>query len=262
MAKSKKPGVAFIVSNDYDCQPGKFSEKLDKLRGTHQDAEKMASVFETLGYQVVKGKNLMYDELFSFICEAADLPYTPSYKRLVFTFSGHGVAGDRLFDQRRQYRGNASGKLCSQEGRDIEIEQIIDQFKPDKHPALGRMARLFFFDVCRGDEEDVGVPLQPRGVTAKGGGFLIPERVPKDGNILVAYSTLPNHKAYELKDGSLWMKFLSEAILNQSDDIAVILTDVSSRVKEEFKHFNRFETPQCINVDRAGKFLRRITFRY
>ena len=45
------------------------------------------------------------------------------------------------------------------------------------------------------------------------------------------------------------MKFLTEAILNQNDDIAAILTDVSSSVLKEFKsrEFPAFETPQYIN---------------
>ena len=132
----------------------------------------------------------------------------------MFSFSGHGVAGETLYDRRGRLRGNASGRLCSQEGREIEIESIIDQFLLDKHPALGRMARLFFFDVCRGNEEDVGVALpynqtlQSRGMimNERGGRFLIPERVPIDGNISVAYSTLPNHKAYEPK----LRKFMNE----------------------------------------------------
>ena len=239
-----KPGIAFIVSNSYDC-----SGKLEMLKGAHKDAEKMVEVFTQLRYEVVARKNLTYDELIKFISEAAALPYTPSYKRLVFSFSGHGVAGETLYDRRGRPRGNASGRLCSQEGREIEIESIIDQFSLDKHPALQRMARLFFFDVCRGTEEDVGVALQSRGMSERGGQFLLPERVPKGGNILVAYSTLPNHKAYKLSSGSLWMRFLTEAILNQNDDIATILTDVSSRVLEEFKsrRFPLYQTPQCIN---------------
>ena len=237
-----KPGVAFVISNDYD-----YTVKLKTLKGTHKDAEKMVGVFTQLGYEVVARKNLTLDELIKFVSEAAAFPYTQSYRRLVFTFSGHGMIGETLYDQYGRSRGNASGKLCSQEGQEIEIESIIDQFKPDKYPALGRMARLFFFDVCRGTEEDKGVTLQPRGMIGKGGQFLVPERVPKGGNILVAYSTLPNHKAYELGSGSLWIKFLMEGILNQSDDISVILTDVSSRLIEAYKSFPVLQTPQCIN---------------
>ena len=245
MAKSglnNKPGAAFIVSNDYVG-----AVNFDKLNGTHKDAERMVKVFTALGYVVVERKNLMFDKLIDFISEAADLPYTPSYKRLVFVFSGHGVIGERLIDKQGRWRGNAGGKVCSQEGHEIEIESIIDQFKPDKHPALGRMARLFFFDVCRGTEEDKGVPLQTRGMSERGGQFLAPERVPKHGNILVAYSTLPNHKAYELGSGSLWIEFLTKAILTQEDDITAILTDVSGRIEKVFQSFGVFQTPQYIS---------------
>ena len=247
---TNRPGIAYIISNSYDS-----SAQLGKLEGAHKDAEKMIEVFTQLRYEVVARRNLTRDGLIRFISEAASRAYAPSYKRLVFTFSGHGVSGETLYDRFGTPRGNASGKLCSQEGNEIEIESIIDQFKPDKHPALGRMARLFFFDVCRGTEEDHGVPLQARSqmddgqMSERGGEFLLPDdRVPKDGNILVAYSTLPNHKAYELRSGSLWIKFLTEAILNQNDEISVILTDVRSRFLQEFKRcYPVLQTPQCIN---------------
>ena len=100
----------------------------------------MAQVFTQLGYEVVAKRNLMYSELIGFICETAALPYAQSCRRLVFIFSEHGVIGERLFDKHGRCRGNASGKICSQEGSEIEIENIIDHFKPDKHPSLGRMA--------------------------------------------------------------------------------------------------------------------------
>ena len=240
----RKSGRAFIVSNDYDC-----AANFDKLKGTHKDAERMAQAFEHLGYDVISRSNLMYGELINFISEAAASPYAPSHKRLVFIFSGHGMNGDKLFDEHGRHRGTTGGKLCSQEGRTIEIENILDQFKPDKNPALGRMARLFFIDACRGSEEDIGVtlPLRTRGMFEKGGQFLVPDRVPKDGNILVAYSTLPNHKAYEKSDGGLWMKLLAEAVMTQNDDITVVLTEVSSRLKKQCQSYPAFQTPQCIN---------------
>ena len=251
-----KPGVAFIVSNNYDCTP-----KLDTLKGTHKDAEKIVRVFTQLRYEVIVRKNLKRDELVTFISEAASLPYTPSYKRLVFTFSGHGMAGEKLYDHFGRPRGNAGGRICTQEGEEIEIESIIDQFKPDKYPALGRMARLFFFDVCRGAKEDRGVRLQPRGIVMeRGGQFIVPERVSKDGNILVAYSTLPDHKAYERLSGSLWVDLLTEAILKQNDDISVILTDVNSRLGEAHRNLPVLQTSQCINqlterVNFLGEFV-------
>ena len=80
----------------------------------------------------------------------------------------------------------------------------------------------------------------------RGGQFLIPDGVPKDGNVLVAYSTLPNHKAYEKSDGGLWMKLLAEAVMTQNDDITVVLTEVSSRLKKQCQSYPAFQTPQYI----------------
>ena len=229
-------GVSFIVSNDYSAQQA-HQRGLKVLDGTHRDAEKMSEAFNKLGYEVVSRRDLTLPDLIDFVNKAAARPYDPSYKRLVFVFSGHG---------------NCNGEIYSQEGNVLKVEEIISQFKPDKHPHFGRMARLFFFDACRGDTVDHGVELTTRSVS-RGGGFLSPDRVPTHGNILVAYSTLPFHESYELYSGGVWMGLLSEAIQSQNDDITVVLTDVSSKLTQmctadpRFQNPQKFQTPQCIN---------------
>ena len=229
-------GVSFIVSNDYSTQQA-HQCGLKVLNGTHRDAEKMSEAFSKLGYEVVPRRDLTLPDLVDFVNKAAARPCHPSYKRLVFVFSGHG---------------NRYGEIYCQEGGVVNVEEMIRQFTPDKHSHLGRMARLFFFDACRGDAVDHGVELTTRGVS-RGGGFLSPDRVPTHGNILVAYSTLPFHESYELHSGGVWMSLLAEAIQSQNDDITVVLTDVSSRLTKMctadplFQNPQKFQTPQCIN---------------
>ena len=108
------------------------------------------------------------------------------------------------------------------------------------------MARLFFFDACRGDAVDHGVKV----LTARGGGFLTSDRVPTHGNILVAYSTLPNHKSYEVDTGGLWTSLLAEAIQTQNAEITTVLTEVTRRLTEICKSYpvfpRKFQTPQYI----------------
>jgi len=220
-------GVAFIVSNDYSAN----QSGLHELNGTHEDAEKMSEAFRNLGYEIVPCRNLKCADLIDFVGKATTWPCRPSYKRLVFVFSGHG---------------NCNGEIYGQEGGVVKVEKIINQFKPDKHPHLGKMARLFFFDACRGDTDDHGVEL----LTARGGGFLTSDRVPTHGNILVAYSTLPNHKSYEVDTGGLWTSLLAKAIQTQNDETTTVLTEVSRQLTEFCKSHpmfpQKFQTPQYI----------------
>ena len=215
-------GVAFIVSNDYSTN----QSGLHVLNGTHRDAEKMSESFSKLGYEVVPRRDMSRPDLIDFVGKAAAWPCHPSYKRLVFVFSGHG---------------NCNGVIYSQEGGVVNVEDIINQFKPDKQLHLGKMARLFFFDACRGDAVDPGV------VIPKGGGFLTSDRVPTHSNILVAYSTLPNHKSFEVDTGGLWTDLLAKAIQTQNDEITTVLTEVSRQLTEICKSLPVFMTPQCIS---------------
>jgi len=246
MAVASRIGAAFIVSNDYRTH----QSGLPALNGTHKDAEKMTVAFTNLNYEVVSRENMTKQQTIAFIREAASLPYSSSYKRLVFVFAGHGAAGKQLFDEVGTPSGSAGGLICTQDGGTVDIDWLINQFKPDENrPQLGRMARLFFFDVCRGTNDDVGVELTSRGfVSDRGGRFLTPDRVPSHGNILVAYSTLPTYKSYEVFSGGLWISLLAEAIQTQNDDLSVVLTDVSRKLTEICRaNFPYFQTPQCIN---------------
>jgi len=246
MAAATRIGVAFIVSNNYyNNQSG-----LGTLNGAHKDAAKMHAAFTNLNYEVESRQDMTKQQLIDFVGKAASRPYSPSYKRLVFVFAGHGAAGKPLFDEYGRQSGNAGGVIYTQEGCTVDIEEVINQFKADKtRPQLGKMAKLFFFDVCRGTNDDVGVELISRGfVSDRGGSFLTPDRVPSHGNILIAYSTLPTYKSYEVYSGGLWMGLLAKAIQTQNDDLTVVLTDVSGRLTEMCRSsFPYFQTPQCIN---------------
>ena len=247
MAVRSRIGAAFIVSNDYRTH----QSGLLALNGTHKDAAKMTAAFTNLNYEVVSRENMTKQQTIAFIRDAASLPYSSSYKRLVFVFAGHGAAGKQLFDEFGTPSGTAGGLIYTQDEGTVNIDWLINQFNPDQNrPQLGRMARLFFFDVCRGTNDDVGVELiTSRGFGSdRGGHFLTPDRVPSNGNILVAYSTLPTYKSYEVFSGGLWIGLLAEAIQTQNDDLSVVLTDVRIKLTEICRaNFPYFQTPQCIN---------------
>ena len=216
-------GVALIVSNDYST-----SNYLPRLSGTHKDAENMTAAFTKLKYEVFSRKNIAKQELIDFINKFAAYTYPPSYRRLVFVFSGAGLPA-----------ANGGEKVITEEGDSLNVEELVDKFNPNKYPHLGTMARLFFFDMCRGT------------MTQSNHVSMVTCRVPTHGNILIAYSTLPNHQAYEDQSGGVWMRLLAEAIQTQNDDITLVLSNVSNKLAERFKseksNFPVWQTPQCIS---------------
>ena len=97
-------------------------------------------------------------------------------------FSGHG--------------GN-DGALLMQDGGRIKAEDIISCFKIhiSTNLTLAQMAKMFFFDVCRGSQEDHGY------IPKSGSKTDWIKRIPKEGRMLVAYASTPYHVSYGDSNG-------------------------------------------------------------
>jgi len=136
----------------------------------------------------------------------------------------------------------------------VKIEDMIDDFKPNRknnNPVLSEMAKMFFFDACRGKKEDKGyiarstrydrgeIPWQSR----------VGSRVTVEGNILVAYASTRNYVANETiagdEVGGDWTNCLDKALRDSKDSDNVL--DVLCRVKdllEDKTHGNCTQTSE------------------
>ena len=154
LESQSKIGLAVIVSNDY----ANNEPRLAKLHGAHKDANRMFTVFTKLGYKVFLHTNVTSSELTNVVSEltndvsvATTLQYSPSYKHLVFVFSGYA---------------SSDGMIHSQEGNTVDVTKIVSSCKYPK---------LVFLNLC----------VHPLMFT------VVPDYEPRGDNILVAWSTLP-----------------------------------------------------------------------
>ena len=201
-------GVALLVSNDYESLP-----KVGNLSSIHQDADKLGELFKIFGYVVYKIQNISYRDFSSCCNTLSRFNYPSTCTRIIVYFSGHGD----------------DGSLLMNDGEEVDIDDIITAFKPFAagNPKLGLIARMFFFDACRGGKEDHGYWITkkdkpPSEITCLA-------RIPHEGNILVAYASTRYFSAFVGPDGSNWSNCFIEAMekSKETDSIENILTSAN-----------------------------------
>lgn len=104
------------------------------------------------------------------------------------------------------------------------VENIVSEFYPKKAPKLKNIKRLFFFDMCLGDNTHAGArrdsshPPQP-DVHVE----LPSQPVPAEGNCLVAYANSVGYETRGTSDkGGYWTRHLCNYII-QNLEISVVL---------------------------------------
>ena len=232
-------GLAVIITNDYQGNSG-YAE----LPGTIEDGNRLKTAFEKLHFDVHWEPNATLDKLQQLMCKLRDLEHesVKHYKCIAIVFSGHGVTG---------------GELIAQDGKRFDTcRDFITPVLPGKAQKIGGIPKIFLIDACRGDNktETVKVPkiatgkgnaaegdsesprLKPEGdpVPQRKGGYEIPlQDLPKEGNFLVAYSTLPGCIANEYKGqmkGSLWLDIIARELPEKDETVENLLTDVNEEL--------------------------------
>ena len=155
-----------------------YSSHLPTLSGARVDGRKMCETMELLNFETHWERNATATVTRRLVRETARCQYLSNYKRLVFIFSGHGTTKHCLY---------------TQDGKQVNFHDIMKQFYPGQSPHLGAIPKLFFIDACRGS-------LQTQAVLVTKGGHDVSLKVPEQSNFLVAYSTMPDHRAHESKE--------------------------------------------------------------
>ena len=231
-------GLALVIANDY--RDPVLSKGRQPLPGTLKDSNDYIETFvEYLKYKVVVRYNLkgngICHAIDDLISEARDCPFGRADACIAFVFCGHGD----------------EGVIIGQDGVKVSLEVIFNRFTSSaENEHLARLVKLFFIDACRGVNEDRGV------WTPRGGEIALEKLVPTEGNMLIAYSTLPWYKAYEFKykgkPQGLFSCILNEELrkdANIEESLENIITIVTMRMEEESKKYGRnvrFQTPQKV----------------
>ena len=211
-------GLAILIGNDY-----KQTEELGYLEGPKNDLDKADEVFSSFGGVCVRLWNKSAGEIGITIRKAASCTkYTSSYKWIVIIISGHGT-------QNAYFANN---------GQPVYLKDaIIDPFQPMNAPINAKLVKLIFIDACRGIGETNPV-FVPRGQNSKGGKAIETMCFPPEGNVLVAYSTLPQKRSYELSDikGGLWIsKVLARLESTPEQSVLNILTMVNKDILHHYQ---------------------------
>ena len=214
IARGQNPrvnGLALIFTNDYG-EVG-ASSHLPTLSGARVDGRKMCETMELLNFETHWERNATATVTRRLVRETARCQCLPNYKRLVFIFSGHGTTKHFLY---------------TQDGKQVNFHDIMKQFYPGQSPHLGAIPKLFFIDACRGS-------LQTQPVLVTKGGHDVSLKVPEQSNFLVAYSTMPDHRAHESKEtGGIWMNILAEKLRTTDASVLDVLTKVNTELCREF----------------------------
>lgn len=224
-----KRGLVIIVSNEFlPPSDGGLQHGLDPLPGAKKDGERMSSLFTRLGFATLWEQNVSVHRFENIITEASKCKYPEHYECLVLVISTHG---------------NVDECLYMQDGRTIEINEMIRRFHPENALHIGKIPKIFFIDACRGDDQmrcvpvakgsssndsgDKRSPVMKRGATVEA-----TKKMPPKGNYLVAYPTMQHYKAYEKRgEGGIWMKILAEMIETlPTSSVPDVLTAVSARM--------------------------------
>ena len=229
-------GLAVIITNDYADSPPE--PKLSKLPGTNKDGEALSRALTGLTFAVHWRKNVDEVDLKTIVNEISRLDYSTvkDYCCILFIFAGHGREGDSLF---------------MRNGSTIHvIEDIINPLVPENAMDIGTIPKAFLIDACRGKEK-TGTVLVPRGgadIESRGGDLIDRLKVAGKGGYLLAYSTLPSHKAYESKDeGGVWLSMIAKFLEERKhlESLETLLTKANEELGEWLQHGKHtFQQPE------------------
>ena len=272
-------GLSVIITNDYGSTNDRATSdssdeaaKYDPL-STENDGSRLQEAFKAVSYDVHWEHNVRACDVQRMWSQIKNLKYeeVKHYRCIVFIFSGHG--------EQNEEDTSAGGKLVMQDGSKVRIsEEFIAPVLPGKAPSIGRIPKVFIIDACRGGKktEIVQVPRKSPKSNSKGKDEASPDPpatadehmkkgcneilfpIPKDGNFLVSFSTLPGCVSNDIRgDGSAWLKLLAEEIPVSDKSIDDVLTGLNKKLHTYYRQHNcDFQQPQKVSTLNDVLYLR------
>lgn len=234
-------GLAVIITNDYSNGPAVEALGLGRLEGALLDGRSLSIAFTELKFAVCWVKNADNHSLGRLMYELRNLRYSSAknYRCILFIFAGHGCEGDQL---------------VMQDGHRLRVvHDIIDPLLPKNSAEIGKIPKVFLIDACRG-RGVTPTTFVPRSPNDRGGNLLGMQEVAQEGGFMLAYSTLPMHKAYEdPHSGGLWLSTLAR-LLRKKDrflcSVENLLTQVNVELSVRMRgpHFQQPEKLSRLNA--------------
>ena len=228
-------GLAVIITNeDYTSSPPALG--LVSLPGAARDGQVLSQALTRLNFAVHHVRNTSHHALRQVVYEISHLKYhmVRDYRCIMFVYAGHGCEGDLLY---------------MPEGARVHLgEEIITPLLPGSANDIGGIPKVFLIDACRGSK-DTDTVFVPRGIRLnnRGGSLMERVKVTAMGEYLLAYSTMPRHKAFEVeRQGGVWLSTLAR-LLNERrylDSLENLLTKVNEEIQERLQGTGNFQQPE------------------
>ena len=138
-------------------------------------------------------------------------------------------------------------------------EEFIAPLLPRKAHSIAKIPKVFLIDACRGGKKTEVVQVPRKSTNSKGkleaspdptadskelepmrkGGHEILFAIPKEGNFLVSYSTLPGCVSNDIRgDGSAWLKLIAEEIPIRDKSISDVLMGLNKKLHAYYQEHN------------------------
>ncbi|XP_047113086.1 caspase-2 [Schistocerca piceifrons] len=187
---SHPKGYALIINNI------QFLENIEpERRGAEIDERNLKDLLEGLGYDVSIYNDLCYKEMERKIEEFTKLEGHKSVDSCVVAVMSHGRAGPLA---------NSTSIICYDGGL-RDVEWVISKFDNASCPNLQGKPKIFFFQTCRGNCTDIGVPSPPlpKEIRTYTDGR-VQNTIRKVSDMLIAFSTIPGYASHRDKYLGTW----------------------------------------------------------
>ncbi|XP_026329192.1 caspase Dronc-like isoform X2 [Hyposmocoma kahamanoa] len=233
----------------------------DYRHGACNDAVNLRYLFTELGFKVLSYSDLDLTETQHALSKLREGMCGEGPETVFVVFSSHGYARSCSSD---------TDLRCSDGGL-ISRSSIINYFNNDNFPELNGVPKVFVFQTCRGDNNDLAprspehmpppaptappaAPRPPSGTAHDGAQGYVDEDRPDasvdrlHSDILIAHATVPGYVSNrDVVGGSWYIQALCDVFAERAHDCHVekLFTLVDERLKLRFG-------PQTSSVDRWG----------
>jgi len=207
--RSSPRGYFFMINNV------QFVNNIEKVRiGAEVDERNLEELFKQFGYIVEKYRDEGFEDMKRKIRDFAQRREHSRYDSCVVAIMSHGKA--------RESKQNST--IISADGRDLEIDWVLEQFNNENAQSLAAIPKIFFFQTCRGGKKDFGVKLTAGHTESDGSSS---DALRSVSDILIGYSTLPGFTSNRDKYlGTWYIEAICEVFMEHACD-----TDVEDMLK-------------------------------
>ena len=172
MSKRQR-GLCLIINNK------NFHDAEANRKGSEIDERNLEELFEELSFTVHVKNDLNADQMRQVAEEFAKKDHS-EFDAFIFIIMSHGGDKDVIYGV---------------DGRKVQIEELMCEFKIKRCPTLKKKPKLFFIQTCRGELKSKGSSADIVDAAFSPDSTLSRSVCPEEADFLLAFSTAPGYVA-------------------------------------------------------------------